>query len=214
MVTGQSLALYSRLHLIVRDAIRIRWILYMIILNAVITYIPLIVLAFGVNSPNPTRFLRPYVIYDKLQIVVIFVQEAIISIMYIYETSRLLGSGGEVKRKPIKRLMIHLLIVNLIVLALDITLLGIQFAGDYEIQVAYKSAVYSIKLKIEFSVLNRLINVVKNRDVVFSSNSDASQTLATSTWRDIPSSSGLSAGDIEMDAVHSAPRVVVTSRGK
>jgi hypothetical protein len=113
--------------------------------------------------------------------------------------------------------MIHLLFVNLMVLALDITLLGIQFAGDYEIQVAYKSAVYSIKLKIEFSALNRLVNVVKNRDLVFSSNGDASQTLAASTWRDnntmqfnIPSSSGLSAGDVEMDAVHSAPRVVVT----
>jgi hypothetical protein len=181
MVTGQSLALYSRLHLIVRDGSRIRWVLYMIVFNAAIIYIPIITLAFGVNCPNPARFLRPYLIYDKLQIVLIFLQEAIISVVYIYEAGRLLSSRGEVNRKPIKRLLIHLLVVSLVVLILDITLLGVQFAGDYEIQVAYKSAVYSVKLKIEFSVLNSLINIIQNKSFVFDPNSANSNTLVANT---------------------------------
>jgi hypothetical protein len=33
MITGQSLVLYSRLHLIVRDTRKLRWILWMIIVN-------------------------------------------------------------------------------------------------------------------------------------------------------------------------------------
>src|SRR5947207_880260 len=44
MVTGQSLVLYSRLHLIVPDTRKIKWIFYMIIFNAIILHIPVSVL--------------------------------------------------------------------------------------------------------------------------------------------------------------------------
>jgi hypothetical protein len=50
MVTGQSLVLYSRLHLIVPDARKIRWILYMIIIDAIIFHVPATVLSYGVND--------------------------------------------------------------------------------------------------------------------------------------------------------------------
>jgi hypothetical protein len=49
MVTGQSLVLYSRLHLIMRDKRRIRWILYMIIADVVLFHFPTTVLTFGVS---------------------------------------------------------------------------------------------------------------------------------------------------------------------
>jgi hypothetical protein len=48
MVTGQSLVLYSRLHLVVRDNAKIRWILYMIIVDVFLFHIPTTVLTFGV----------------------------------------------------------------------------------------------------------------------------------------------------------------------
>ena len=200
MVTGQSLVLFSRLHLVVQDARRIRWILYMIIFTSTFVDIPLIVLAFGVNSPNSKSFLHPYTIFDKVQIAIFFAQEALISMVYIYETIRLLGSGGEIKRKPLQNLLAHLLLVNLVVLILDITLLGIQYAGDYEIQVAYKSAVYSIKLKIEFSVLNRLVGIIQNKNMAFGNQSDNSNTLGTSNQFDMLGSDSYGA-DIKADGI-------------
>jgi hypothetical protein len=165
MVTGQSLVLYSRLHLVVLDANRIRWVLYMIIFDAIVFHIPTIVLAYGANSSNPKPFVNIFSIYDKIQIAIFFIQESIISVIYIYETVRLLAPAGEVTRKPIRQLLLHLILVNLVVLLFDITLLGIQYSGHYEIQTTYKAAVYSIKLKIEFSVLNRLVSVVQNQEL-------------------------------------------------
>jgi hypothetical protein len=161
MVTGQSSVLYSRLHLVAQNANWIRWVLYMIIFNAVVLHIPVIVLAYGANSANPTPFLKTFAIYDRVQIAVFFVQETIISFLYIYKTIQLLGPGGEVKRKPLRQLLVHLILVNILILIFDVALLTFQFSGQYAIQTTFKSTVYSIKLKIEFSVLNRLVNILQ-----------------------------------------------------
>jgi hypothetical protein len=48
MVTGQSLVLYSRLHLIMHDTRKVRWVLYMIIIDVFLFHVPTTVLCFGV----------------------------------------------------------------------------------------------------------------------------------------------------------------------
>ena len=50
MVTGQSLVLYSRLHLVMHDGHRIKWVLYMIIIDAILFHVPTTVLVFGVRT--------------------------------------------------------------------------------------------------------------------------------------------------------------------
>jgi hypothetical protein len=181
MVTGQSLVLYSRLHLVVHDQRWLRWVLYLIIFDAIGFGVPLLVLAFGSNSSNPTPFVGIYTIWDKLQIVVFFVQEFAISVLYIYETVKLLRPSASINRKALRHLLTHLIVVNIVVLVFDITLLATQFSGHFEIQTSYKAAIYSIKLKIEFSVLNRLIELVKHRNGTMTSlDSSNMQSLGTS----------------------------------
>jgi hypothetical protein len=48
MVTGQALVLYSRLHLIMHDIRKVKWVLYMIITNVFLFHVPTTVLTFGV----------------------------------------------------------------------------------------------------------------------------------------------------------------------
>jgi hypothetical protein len=177
MVTGQSLVLYSRLHLVAGNEYRIRWVLYMIIFNAIVVGIPDMVLAFLTIRPdsNPS-VVNAFSILDKIQVGIFFVQESTISAFYIYETVRLLGPGGEINRKPLRKLLAHLVLVNALVLVLDATLLGTEYSGHYEIQTTYKPAIYSIKLKIEFSVLNRLVKIVKNKELAPSFPSHYSNT--------------------------------------
>ncbi|KAH7069370.1 integral membrane protein [Paraphoma chrysanthemicola] len=182
MVIGQSVVLYSRLHLVVRDQTRIRWVLYMIIFNGIIIGIPLFVLAMGANSKHTANFLPGFLIYDKVQLVVISVQETIISLIYIYETIRLLGQGNGKRQAPVDKLLRHLILVNIVVLIFDITLLAVQFSGHYQIQTTYKTAVYSIKLKLEFSVLNRLVSLVRHKDLLSSPNTPSDNTMGLSRW--------------------------------
>lgn len=166
MVTGQSLVLYSRLHIVAGCESRIRWVLYMIVFNAAVIGIPDITLAGLANCPNAhASFVDAFTIFDQVQVGMFFVQESIISGFYIYETVRLLGPVGGRSRNPLRKLLPHLILVNALVLILDATLLGTEYSGNWEIQTTYKPAIYSIKLKIEFSVLNRLVSIVKNKEL-------------------------------------------------
>ncbi|KEY66911.1 hypothetical protein S7711_10133 [Stachybotrys chartarum IBT 7711] len=162
MVTGQSVVLYSRLHIVMHNHMWLRAILTMIITNAAWLHIPVIVLVYGVNSNNPAPFQTPYSIYEKLQLSVFCVQELIISGIYIWETAKLLRLEKSIGRGNTRRVMNHLIYVNIIVMLLDFTILGLEFAGLYEIQTAWKPLVYSLKLKFEFSILNRLVELTHN----------------------------------------------------
>jgi hypothetical protein len=191
MVIGQSVVLYSRLHLVVRDKARIRWVLYMIIFNGVVLGVPLFTLAMGSNSKASAHFLPGLLVYDKVQIVIISVQETIISVIYIHETMRLLAGcgnsssssdGNNNNGRSLQKLLRHLILVNVVVLIFDISLLAVQFAGHYEIQTTYKTAVYSIKLKIEFSVLNGLVAMVSHEDLLCGNL--RSNSLSLNSWKD------------------------------
>lgn len=50
MVTGQSLVLYSRLHLVVYNKRNVRWVLYMIITSVFLFHFPTTVMTFGVSA--------------------------------------------------------------------------------------------------------------------------------------------------------------------
>jgi hypothetical protein len=157
MVTGQSVVLYSRLHLVVRSFSILRWVLIMIIVDAIICHIPIIVFVYGANSDGPDVFSTPYSIYEKIQITIFFLQELIISGLYVWAAAKVLKPVGTMKGKNIRTAMKHLIYINLFVVFFDLTLLATEYAGQYEIQVLYKAALYSIKLKLEFRILNQLL---------------------------------------------------------
>ncbi len=161
MVTGQSVVLYSRLHLVDRNRTRLRLVLAMIIFNAIICHIPIAVMVYGSNSANPGPFILPYSIYEKVQVTVFFLQELVISGLYIAATIRIFRLDSGLHGKSSGKTLRHLIWVNVIIICLDITILGLEYAGYYDLQTAYKGLVYSVKLKLEFNILNGLIDLTK-----------------------------------------------------
>ncbi|KAI9929642.1 hypothetical protein ASPWEDRAFT_532341 [Aspergillus wentii DTO 134E9] len=163
MITGQSLVLYSRLHLVVRHHFLLRFVLAMIVTNVILLQIPTVILCYGANSSMSDTFSTPYSVYERIQVTIFFIQESIISAIYIYETCSFLRSEGlmdATHRVACHRLMLHLIYMNVIVVALDVTILTLEFAGRYASQTAAKGLIYSIKLKLEFNILNRLVDLV------------------------------------------------------
>ncbi|KAH7413491.1 hypothetical protein BKA64DRAFT_355898 [Cadophora sp. MPI-SDFR-AT-0126] len=163
MVTGQSVVLYSRLHLILRDGTKIRWVLVMIIVDFFLFHIPPTVLNFGANSTSPQLFLTPFAIYEKIQITAFSMQEFIISALYIWEARKILQSMARAKREEARNVLYHLIYANVLIIVMDGTLLGTVYANQYVIETTYKSALYSVKLKLEFAILNRLRALVKSQ---------------------------------------------------
>ncbi|KAI1857739.1 uncharacterized protein JN550_013075 [Neoarthrinium moseri] len=162
MVTGQSVVLYSRLHLVMPDEKRLRAVLWMIIINAVVLHIPVTVLVYGSNSSNPAPFFKTYSIYEKIQLTIFFLQETIISGLYVWETVNLLRFTKDIRgKRGARRVLNHLIFVNIVVIMLDISILGLEFSDYYNLQTGYKPLVYSIKLKMELSILNQLVELTR-----------------------------------------------------
>ncbi|KAF5662490.1 integral membrane protein [Fusarium heterosporum] len=164
MVTGQSVVLYSRLHLIVEDKSKTRWVLYMIIINFFILHVPTTVLFLGSNTSQGARFLGPFNVYERIQLAGFCIQEAIISGLYIWETSRGLKPIFAVRKHMERTIIRYLVIVNILVILLDVSLIVTQYMSHFNIQTTFKPVVYSIKLKMEFVVLNKLLLLVQHSD--------------------------------------------------
>ncbi|KFZ02370.1 hypothetical protein V500_00243 [Pseudogymnoascus sp. VKM F-4518 (FW-2643)] len=160
MVTGQSLVLYSRLHLVLTNQKILRLVLYMIIINAIVLHVPTTVLTYGSNVNGSTQaFIQGYNIMEKIQMTGFCIQEFIISGLYIVETIKLLNlNPGRRNRKIIHQL----LSINLLIIVMDLSLLGIEYASYYAIEITLKGVIYSIKLKLEFAVLGKLIHLVNS----------------------------------------------------
>ncbi|KAJ5378162.1 uncharacterized protein N7496_005571 [Penicillium cataractarum] len=158
MITGQAFVLYSRLHLVVSDINKLSWVLWMIVINALIFHIPMTVLFFSLS--NNAALASPAAIFDRIQLTGFCIQDFVICGIYIREALRALGPVLEVRGKEGRKVIINLIWVNVVVVILNCLLIITEYKLHY-IEVSFKTAVYSIKLKLEFSVLNRLRSLTR-----------------------------------------------------
>ncbi|KAL2811678.1 hypothetical protein BJX63DRAFT_422219 [Aspergillus granulosus] len=175
MVTGQAFVLYSRLHLVLRDERTLRRVLYMIIANVFLLHVPTTVLTYGTNVAHQTDpsgssgskisnnashenpFVEAYNIMEKIQMTGFTVQEVIISALYVWETTKMLQLGSS---RENRKIMHQLVGINVMIVIMDLVLLGLEYASYYAVQITLKGVIYSVKLKLEFAVLGKLVDVV------------------------------------------------------
>ncbi|ORY58034.1 uncharacterized protein BCR38DRAFT_312850, partial [Pseudomassariella vexata] len=162
MVTSQSLVLYSRLHMLYFDMRTLRCVLVMIIWNAITLHSIAAVLTIGANSHAAEKFLFAYSVFEKIQVTLFFIQESIISGLYLWKSFSFLGFQEYHERTAaeVKGILQYLIFVNIVVILLDISVLVLEFLGLYLVQVTCKVFAYSVKLKLEVSILNRLVDFV------------------------------------------------------
>ncbi|RHZ45713.1 uncharacterized protein CDV56_104216 [Aspergillus thermomutatus] len=158
MVTGHSLVLWSRLHLVLLKPKILRALLAMIIVDAIVLHVPITVLLFGAVSAHPARFTAGYAVMERIQLIGFALQECIISSFYVVETIKMLRLRQEARHR---RILTQLLAINIVILVLDVAVVGTEYAGYYAVQVMFKPVAYSIKLKLEYAILGRLIEVAK-----------------------------------------------------
>ncbi|KAL1303303.1 hypothetical protein AAFC00_006708 [Neodothiora populina] len=172
MVTGQSLVLWSRLHLITQNQKLLKMILYGILINTSLMCPSTAVLVFGANSSSSMKYVRGYEVMERIQMVAFTVQELLISGIYLWEINRLLKVVYEGRTRKI---MWEIAAVNIAIIVADIALVSVEFADLYQIQITLKGMIYSIKLKLEFGVLSKLVKTVCTRKELSIEVSDESQ---------------------------------------
>ncbi|KAL2826067.1 hypothetical protein BDW59DRAFT_66945 [Aspergillus cavernicola] len=167
MVTGQSVVLYSRLHLVLPNPRILRRVLAMIIINVIILHFPTTVLTYGSNlasNNQQTGYINGYNVMEKIQMTGFCIQEFVLSALYIWETTRMLRLDPD---KGKRKIMYQLVAINLIIIAMDIGLLVVEYMDYYIMETMIKGVVYSVKLKLEFAVLGKLVFLVHVRSHIW-----------------------------------------------
>jgi hypothetical protein len=158
--TGFAVVLYSRLHLVVQSQKTLRLVLAMIIVNAILFHTPIIVFLMGLSIHKDWD---PYVTpFEYTQVVGFSIQETIISYIYILKTIKFLKSGYSTQLRKVTTMLIT---VQVLVVLMDIALLVIDCIGMFTLKAVLHPFAYGIKLKIEFAVLNLLLNLVKDGSI-------------------------------------------------
>ncbi|KAJ5466673.1 hypothetical protein N7539_009402 [Penicillium diatomitis] len=164
MVTGQSVVLYSRLHLVLRDENILRRVLYLIVANVFLLHIPTTILTFGANivHSGAKPWVDGYNVMEKIQLTGFTIQESLLGTLYVIEAVKLLRLGADVTARPYARSIMYQLIgINCAIIAMDLMLLVLEYANFYAVQITLKGFVYSLKLKLEFAVLGRLVDLIQ-----------------------------------------------------
>jgi hypothetical protein len=112
---------------------------------------------------NPGPYLKPYGIWERLQLSMYFAQETGISLLYVWEVLGMLkpqeydphsprkrlssvfsttGTGRKWRSESSRLVLKHLIYINFLIMALDVSLLITEYIGHYEIQVLYKVTNY------------------------------------------------------------------------
>ncbi|PWY69489.1 integral membrane protein [Aspergillus heteromorphus CBS 117.55] len=157
MVTGHSLVLWSRLHLVLQAPKVLKALLVTILLDCFLFQTPTIVLLYGSLS-HDGQWSRGYDIMERIQLVAFCIQEAILSGIYVWETVKMLRLRPE---RPCFVILTQLLVINVIIFILDVAVVAIEYAGYYALQVMFKPVAYSIKLKLEYAILGRLVKIAR-----------------------------------------------------
>lgn len=161
LVSGQSVVLYSRLHLVLDNSSILRAVLWMIICNGVVWHTSITVLLFGSTySPSQSRsgFSAVYNVMEKVQMTFFCLQEFIISGLYIWATVDILRIALGNKR----RFMWQLFSINVLIMIMDVALLAVEYKGYFVWEQGLKVVIYSVKLKLELAVLGELVKFVQH----------------------------------------------------
>lgn len=170
MVTGQSMVLYSRLHLVLQNPRILRAVLWMIIVDGVVFHVSTTVVRFGgYYGDQQQPFRAAWNVIEKFQMTGFTVQESIISGLYLYETVRLLRV---MKKNNTRRTVWELFIINIFIIGLDIGLLIVEYLDFTVYEQTFKGVIYSIKLKLEFAILSKLVKIVRQGNHVLTNVDD------------------------------------------
>lgn len=161
VVTGNMLMLYARLNLIIRDRRTLRIILGIILFDAVVFYLPTLVVFGGLRSQRYAPLIRPA---TQVFVTGTLLQENVLGFLYLWHLRSMLEFHQEAQKRRTAALLAGL---QVLVLLLDVPLLVLQYmdmsgaGASVVIMGALDPAIYAFKLKIELAFLKQLVALVR-----------------------------------------------------
>jgi hypothetical protein len=191
MITGSSLVLYSRLHLLLFNSKFLRIILLMILLNTIVFQLPDFSLVYFSNKIEPALYSKVKDILSKFDII-FTVQEVFLSSLYIFHFTRFLRQGGTSLSRDMMKTFYFLIIAEAVIITFNVTLNVLLYLHFFLARRMILGLFYAIQLRIEFVVLNRLVLLGRRRQADMGNN--VRELVARNTTPDMSPNSVVSAG--------------------
>ncbi|KAL4745769.1 hypothetical protein BDW72DRAFT_211011 [Aspergillus terricola var. indicus] len=171
LLTAHILVLYSRLHLVLHSDRVLRGILIMIIVTSVVSVPAQLTVTLALVSTRHPRLVRAEYILERVVFLGATVREFVVCAIYTVQAYRNLRPIAQAKGRAGKRVLLYLMAVQVAAIVLDMGFL-VQIYMDLAIAAnGYCALLYSIKLKMEFGVLNSLVTLLRS-PLVLGSRSD------------------------------------------
>ncbi|KAL4772279.1 hypothetical protein BDW60DRAFT_216651 [Aspergillus nidulans var. acristatus] len=171
LLTAHILVLYSRLHLVLHSYRILRGILIMIIVTSVLSVPAQLTVSLTLVSTRHPRLARAEYILERVVFLGATVREFIVCAIYTVQAYRNLHPIAQAKGRAGKRVLVYLMAVQVAAIVLDTGFL-VQIYMDLALAAnGYCALLYSIKLKMEFGVLNSLVTLLRS-PLVLGSRSD------------------------------------------
>jgi hypothetical protein len=178
MVTGFSLVLYSRLHLLKPKETILRVILACIIVDAILVHGPTIISTIVVNVRLTKTATHVYEIFSFTEIA-FSVQETVLASLYIYLFLQYTADSREERETNTTLRM--LVAAELVVLSTDAVLNALLYTKYYLSRVMIQAFMSAVKLKVEFFVLNSLVEYARYKSHRQLTSMSAGQTQSPTT---------------------------------
>ncbi|KAL2862517.1 uncharacterized protein BJX67DRAFT_385539 [Aspergillus lucknowensis] len=156
LLTAHVLVLYARLHLVIPDEPRIlRAVLTMIVVTSAMLVPSQMTVQFCATAGNK-RCLKPGYIVERVSFGGACIREFILCAIYVVQALRqfqpiLLSKGCRGRN-----ILVELILVQVGGIAMDIGFIVVMCLNLSLVETGYGALVYSMKLKMEFAVLNAL----------------------------------------------------------
>ncbi len=158
-----SLVLYSRLHLVVRNQRTLKMVLALIVAAFVCLCIPNTTLFFLTNDPRygPEQHKRAsyaFSVMDRIQVIGWMLMDAFLAALYIPNARKLLRPS---LGKGIDNIVMQLIAVLILTVTLDLCMVVLNFSGLIAMKCVLQSFFVAVKLRVEFFILNQLMNITR-----------------------------------------------------
>lgn len=156
MVVGQSVVLYSRLGILLGNphSRLLTFTKWLIAFDAIAFYSLATVVVFGMHYSSDPGFRNAYKYEERIQMTGFCLQEFFISGVYIWKSLEIIKAG---EKRQAHRLLWQLFIINVVIVALDVALLVVEYINLSWVEISFKGLAYSVKLKLEFAILSKLV---------------------------------------------------------
>ncbi|KAL4926735.1 uncharacterized protein BDV17DRAFT_299635 [Aspergillus undulatus] len=176
LMTSQILVLYSRLYLVLPHNPRVlRAVLVMIIVTTALSFPVQLVIQLALAA-GALQFLPAQYHSERVFFTMAFAREFITCTIYIVQAYRNLQPIVLAKGRTGKKVMVYLIVVQSAVIILDIGMIAQIYMDLSDTVTGYTAVLYSLKLKMEFGILNALVTLLKS-PVVLVNSSAGDQSL-------------------------------------